>query len=336
MEKAGEARGADPSGERRQRGSTRTKLTIHEERKLQADAPPGSRFKGYAGFLVQDLLSFAITYWDSLGWKDTFAKGQFTDRQWQYAHAMHQNNVYTPQVVVNGRVEGVGAERGEIETLIRQADRAGGPEIAIKGGSAEIGAAPAPGLGADVWLVRYDPRTIEVPVLRGENAGKTLPHKNIVREPTRLGGWSAARPSASICPPPLIPPSARPSSSRPPAPAPSSLRRRGEPPTWRFCEIRLLRRERGATSVCGDCHRNKGRVPMKSGTMSSNDMAPCCLGAFYARHRGFCRRKTVMLAVENMTCTRQGVERETSSTIPCCGKLRLGGDTHEFSERGFC
>ena len=40
-------------------------------------------------------LSFAVTYWDSLGWKDTFAKGQFTDRQWQYAHAMHQENVYT-------------------------------------------------------------------------------------------------------------------------------------------------------------------------------------------------------------------------------------------------
>ncbi len=137
-------------------------------------------------------LSFAITYRDSPGWRDTFTKGQFTDRQWQYAHAMHQNNVYTPQVVVNGRVEGVGPERGEIETLIRQADRAGGPEIAIKGGSAEIGAAPAPAPGpaADVWLVRYDPRTIEVPVLRGENAGKTLPHKNFVRELTRLGGWS--------------------------------------------------------------------------------------------------------------------------------------------------
>lgn len=133
-------------------------------------------------------LSFAITYWDSLGWKDTFAKGRFTDRQWQYAHAMHQDNVYTPQVVVNGRVEGVGAERGEIETLIRRADRAGGPDIAIKGGSVEIGAAPGP--AADVWLVRYDARTIEVPVLRGENAGKTLPHKNIVRELTRLGGWS--------------------------------------------------------------------------------------------------------------------------------------------------
>ena len=56
MEKASEARPADPSGERRRRGATRTKLTIHDERKLEADAPPGSRFKGYASFLVQDLV----------------------------------------------------------------------------------------------------------------------------------------------------------------------------------------------------------------------------------------------------------------------------------------
>ena len=56
MEKASETRPADLSGERRRRGPTRTKLTIHDERKLEADAPLGSRFKGYASFLVQDLV----------------------------------------------------------------------------------------------------------------------------------------------------------------------------------------------------------------------------------------------------------------------------------------
>src|ERR1700691_4047599 len=77
-------------------------------------------------------LSFAVTYWDSLGWKDTFAKAQFTDRQWGYARAMHQGSVYTPQVVVNGRVEGVGADPGEIENLMSRADRtAPGPDIVI-------------------------------------------------------------------------------------------------------------------------------------------------------------------------------------------------------------
>jgi hypothetical protein len=43
---------------------------------------------------------------------------------------------------------------------------------------------------ADVWLVRYDPRIIQVPIRRGENGGQTLPHKNVVRALVRLGDWS--------------------------------------------------------------------------------------------------------------------------------------------------
>jgi hypothetical protein len=136
-------------------------------------------------------LSFAVTYWDRLGWKDTFAKGQFTDRQWRCARAMHQDNVYAPQAVVNGRVEGVGADRVEREGLMSRADRAAtGPAATTSGGSVEIGAGTAPAQTSDVWLVRYDPRTLAVPVLRGENAGKTLPHRNIVHEMVRLGDWN--------------------------------------------------------------------------------------------------------------------------------------------------
>ncbi|HWA61493.1 MAG TPA: DUF1223 domain-containing protein, partial [Caulobacteraceae bacterium] len=54
-------------------------------------------------------LSFGVTYWDQLGWKDTFASPQFTARQWDYARALRHDNVFTPQVVVNGRRDGVGA-----------------------------------------------------------------------------------------------------------------------------------------------------------------------------------------------------------------------------------
>ena len=56
MDKAAELQPTEKHGVRRRRGRTRTKLTIHEERTLVAEAPPGSRFKGYAGFLVQDLI----------------------------------------------------------------------------------------------------------------------------------------------------------------------------------------------------------------------------------------------------------------------------------------
>src|SRR6266567_8690861 len=46
------------SGDRkRPRGSTRSKLTIDEERTVKAATPPrGSRFKGYTSFVVQDLV----------------------------------------------------------------------------------------------------------------------------------------------------------------------------------------------------------------------------------------------------------------------------------------
>jgi hypothetical protein len=42
----------------------------------------------------------------------------------------------------------------------------------------------------EVWLVRYDPARREVKVDRGENRGRTVVQRNIVRELIRLGTWS--------------------------------------------------------------------------------------------------------------------------------------------------
>jgi hypothetical protein len=134
-------------------------------------------------------LSFGVTYWDDLGWKDTFAQKKFTDRQWDYARGLRHAEVATPQVVVNGRLDVVGQSVPEIEGALRRAALgAGGPRVTLAAGQAEVAGA-APKRGADVWLVRYDPNTVQVPVKRGENTGKTLPHKNVVRELTRLGAW---------------------------------------------------------------------------------------------------------------------------------------------------
>ena len=138
-------------------------------------------------------LSFGVTYWDYLGWRDTFAQPQFTQRQRDYARALGHDNVFTPQVVINGRVDGVGADPRELNALIKTGDRGvSGPGLAIRGGGVEVGAAAAPAGGADVWLVRYDPRIIQVAVQRGENGGRTLPHRNVVRALVKLGRWSGA------------------------------------------------------------------------------------------------------------------------------------------------
>jgi hypothetical protein len=54
MEKATEPKPDKPSGGKR--GSTKSKLTINEEKTIEAVAPAGSRFKGYTSFVVQDLV----------------------------------------------------------------------------------------------------------------------------------------------------------------------------------------------------------------------------------------------------------------------------------------
>jgi len=144
-----------------------------------------SRYADRADWLA---LTFAVTYWDRLGWKDTFATPQFTERQYAYARL---GGTYTPEVVVNGRAAGVGSQVSEVEGLAAKAERgAGGPQVRIEGGEVAIGSGAAPSGGADVWLALYDPRTLEVAVPRGENAGRTLGHRNVVKRLVRLGSWT--------------------------------------------------------------------------------------------------------------------------------------------------
>lgn len=134
-------------------------------------------------------LTFAVTYWDRLGWKDSFGRPEFTERQYAYARSLG-GDVYTPEVVVNGRAAGVGDTGSEVAALAGKTDRgASGPLVTIAGEAVTIGAGAGPAGGAEVWLALYDPRVIEVAVKRGENAGRTLPHRNVVRRLVRLGTW---------------------------------------------------------------------------------------------------------------------------------------------------
>jgi hypothetical protein len=79
-------------------------------------------------------LTYAVTYWDRLGWRDTFGQSTFTERQYAYARSLGDSDVYTPEVVVNGRAAGVGDEVSEVEALAAKTDRgAAGPSVAVDG-----------------------------------------------------------------------------------------------------------------------------------------------------------------------------------------------------------
>lgn len=143
---------------------------------------------GHPGVIA---LSRPITYWDELGWKDTLARPQNTQKQKEYAWAMGRQGIYTPQLVVDGSYEGTGSDRGLVESMIARAlaepDAAsivaepmgnGGYRITVDGAAS-----------ASVSLVSYQPEA-HVVIESGENEGREITYTNAVYDETVLGQTS--------------------------------------------------------------------------------------------------------------------------------------------------
>lgn len=148
-------------------------------------------------------LTFPVDYWDYLGWADTFAKPEFAVRQKAYVAKLALREPYTPQIVVDGRAQVGGLQTDKIGKLV-DAAAAGprhGPDMAFIGARrVDVGAGAAPKGGAEVWLIRFDPREQDVLVKKGDNKGQTVPHTNVVREIVKLGPWRG-KPTAYRLPP---------------------------------------------------------------------------------------------------------------------------------------
>ena len=136
-------------------------------------------------------LTYAVDYWDYLGWKDTFARPEFADRQRAYARRLGIAEVYTPQVVVDGHAQTAGVKPREVDRLVREARRApiDPPDMRLRGDRVAVGSGRAPRGGAEVWLVRYDPHQQTVEVKEGDNRGQSVVERNVVVQIERLGDW---------------------------------------------------------------------------------------------------------------------------------------------------
>jgi hypothetical protein len=138
-------------------------------------------------------LAYHVNYWDDLGWRDPFSSVEATARQRAYARLMKLSSVYTPQMVINGRFEVLGSDRGRIAEAISKA-AAIAPAASIACAAADDALAVQLGAGTGegrVWGIAYDLRH-ETEVRRGENAGRKLLDVNIVRSIEALGSWSGA------------------------------------------------------------------------------------------------------------------------------------------------
>lgn len=135
-------------------------------------------------------LSFHVDYWDRLGWEDPFSLHASTERQHAYAAAWSSTEIYTPQMVVNGRTGVVGSRPDAVATAM--SDAVGGltvpVSLSVSAGQVQIRAPDLPA-GAMVWLVGFQDGQ-ETRVLRGENAGETIVnrHNVLALAPVELDG----------------------------------------------------------------------------------------------------------------------------------------------------
>lgn len=139
------------------------------------------------------ILSFNVDYWDYLGWRDTLAKPEYTQRQYDYAKSRGDGSVYTPQMVVNGGAHAVGSRRSDVQHEIDNSREQPPPmviKLAVdkKSISVEIDAGPIEG-EATLWLMAVEPR-VKQKIERGENTGRDITYINVVRNLVPAAMWS--------------------------------------------------------------------------------------------------------------------------------------------------
>lgn len=135
-------------------------------------------------------LALHVDYWDYIGWKDPYAKREFSLRQRKLSQLQRMALVYTPQVLLQGRdFRGWGGKAFEaaLAKINAQPARAS-LKLAVTGadpGALHVEAVAellqGPAGAADLYLAAYR-SGLQSRVKAGENRGRLLSHDYVVLE----------------------------------------------------------------------------------------------------------------------------------------------------------
>lgn len=146
-----------------------------------------------------------VDYWDRLGWRDPFSSPAFSARQSDYdERAFHRGNVYTPQMVVDGREEFTGSDTGAAIAAVKRAIRRPEHRVQIAVGfrrgpgdktiaaTTRVTVPPEARFPDDAEvLLAVTQDGLESQVRGGENGGRRLRHSAVVRSLRPLGNLRA-------------------------------------------------------------------------------------------------------------------------------------------------
>lgn len=143
-------------------------------------------------------LTMNVDYWDYLGWKDDLALPGNAKRQRKYAKMMRSRHVYTPQMMIDGKMDVIGSRRSQVDSAV--ASYAGNTDSAqvdaqLSGDSIQVSVSPRVPVGGEavVWLVGFD-ASVTKQIGGGENNGRSIEYSNVVREWREAARWDGTTP----------------------------------------------------------------------------------------------------------------------------------------------
>ena len=149
------------------------------------------------------VLSEHVDYWNYIGWTDPFSSSDYSERQRTYARTL-DGEVYTPQMVVDGREGFVGSDERRARAAIARASQKPKASVEIQSAgrtddgklvlAVRVADLPQSAEGGKAeLLVALTEGNLTVAVPRGENSGRQLSHTSVVRRLERVGKLDAGR-----------------------------------------------------------------------------------------------------------------------------------------------
>lgn len=144
------------------------------------------------------VLSEHVDYWNHGGWTDPYSSAAFSSRQQRYAALLHAEDIYTPQLVIDGSSQLVGSDWPKIHGALQRSDPAA-RKLAIelkgsdtgRGKTVSILIRPQAEVSmGDVYVALAADYT-ETTVQGGENAGHRLAHTAVASSIKKIGSISA-------------------------------------------------------------------------------------------------------------------------------------------------
>ncbi len=132
-------------------------------------------------------LSFHVDYWNRLGWADPFSSKSYSERQQWYSQHLPKGSVYTPQLIVNGKVEAVGNNRKAVNNLVQgelvneKTENVTVKDFAIDKNAINFHYITANINKNEVLNIALVQKQATTHIKAGENEGVTITNHNIVR-----------------------------------------------------------------------------------------------------------------------------------------------------------